>query len=101
LFLWLAFYLCRRKISKLSKEERDKHREEVVKTRKAILTRMGTPRSHVLAQLVQQEAQKQIAAVLLPKNVSCGLPFWCSCRSHHKYYYGLGSLNHDTLLGPF
>ena len=38
--------------------------------RRNTLKYMGTPRSHVLAQLVQEEAQKQCAEILLPKNVS-------------------------------
>lgn len=37
-----------------------------------MLARMGTPRSLVLCQLIQEEAQKQCAEILLPKNVCTG-----------------------------
>jgi len=53
-----------------SKEERDKEREVMIARRRSKLKYMGTPRSLVLAQLIQEEAQKQCAQILLPKNVS-------------------------------
>ena len=42
----------------------------MILARRATLKFMGTPRSMVLAQLVQEEATKQAAEILLPKNVS-------------------------------
>lgn len=53
----------------MSKEEREKAREKLIEGRRNTLKYMGTPRSAVLAQLVQEEAQKQCAQILLPKNV--------------------------------
>ena len=59
-----------RKKKLVSKDQREKQRQQMIAARRATLKFMGTPRSMVLAQLVQEEATKQAAEILLPKNVS-------------------------------
>lgn len=54
----------------MPREQREKQRQQMIAARRATLKYMGTPRSIVLAQLIQEEATKQCAQILLPKNVS-------------------------------